>query len=262
MKKIWIRIYSTYGLLIFAGVLICLYPFFLLMMIRKSWLKYALFLNQIWARAFLTLSFIPPIQEWRTKLKPGQNYLLVGNHSSFLDIVLMGYVPKPCVFVGKVSLAKVPIFGYMFKKLHITVDRRNPRSRYQVLKRGAEVLEKGYSLVMFPEGGIRSDNPPELATFRNGAFKLAIEKGVPIVPVTYPHNWKIQPGNHKMLMYPQRPRMIIHEAIETKDMDVKDANALRDRVFHTIQEELSKYYPNLALKHAESFHEKNAASRI
>lgn len=253
MKKIGIRIYSTYGLLIFAGVLLLLYPFFLLLMLRKSWEKYALFLNQIWARAFLTLSFIPPVIEWRTQLKPGQNYLLVGNHTSFLDIVLMGYVPKPCVFVGKEGLTKVPVFGYMFKKLHITVDRHSARSRYQVLLHGAEVLDKGNSLVMFPEGGIRSQTPPALTSFRNGAFKLAIEKKVPIIPVTYPHNWKIQPGNHKMLMYPQRPKAIFHEAIETKDMNVQDANALRDRVFQIIEEELFKYYPYLAKKN--QYHE-------
>ncbi len=253
MKKIGIRIYSTYGLMIFAGVLLLLYPFFLILMLRKSWLKYALFLNQIWARAFLTLSFIPPITEWRATLKPGQNYLLVGNHTSFLDIVLMGYFPRLCVYVGKSALAKVPVFGYMFKKLHITVDRSSARSRYLVLQQGGKVLDEGKSLVMFPEGGIRSADPPTMAPFRNGAFKLAIEKKVPIIPVTFPHNWKIQPGNHKMLMYPQRPRVIFHEAIDTKDMQVEDADRLRDRVFQTIEEELSKYYPYLAKK--EQHHE-------
>jgi len=252
MRKIGIRIYSTYGLLIFAGVLLLLYPFFMIFMLRKAWHKYALFLNQIWARAFLSLSFIPPIIEWRAKLKPGQNYLLVGNHTSFLDIVMMGYVPRLSVFVGKISLAKVPVFGYMFRKLHITVDRNKPRSRYQVLKKGAEVLQSGLSLVMFPEGGIRSQEPPKMASFRNGAFKLAIEQKVPIIPVTYPHNWKIQPGNSKMLMYPQRPRAIIHQPIETSNMQIEDADALRDRVFSIIEEELSKYYPYLAEKKSVS----------
>lgn len=245
MKKIWIRIYSTYGLLIFAGVLLALYPFFLLSIISKRLRKIALRLNQAWARLFLTLSFIPPRLEWRGKLKPGQAYLLVGNHTSYLDIVLMGYVPKLCVFVGKKSLTKVPLFGFMFRKNHITVDRTNARSRYLVFEEGAKVLDQGLSLVMFPEGGILSKEPPRLATFRNGAFKLAIEKQVPIVPVTMPHNWRIQPGDHKMIMHPERPLAIFHEPIDTRGMHPDEANVLRDRVYGIIKDELEKYYPNL-----------------
>lgn len=245
MKKIWIRIYSTYGLLIFAGVLVVLYPFFVLSILSKRWRKMALWLNKLWARLFLTLSFIPPKLEWRGQLRPGQPYLLVGNHTSYLDIVLMGYVPKLCVFVGKKSLTKVPLFGFMFRNIHITVDRSNARSRYLVFEEGAKVLDQGLSLVMFPEGGIRSKHPPRLASFRNGAFKLAIEKQVPIVPVTMPHNWRIQPGDNKMIMHPERPLVIFHEPIETRGMQPDEVNKLRERVYSIIEKELEKFYPNL-----------------
>lgn len=248
MKKIWIRIYSTYGLLIFAGVLLVLYPFFLLSMLSPRLRKLALRLNQVWARLFLTLSFIPPRLEWRAKLKPGQPYLLVGNHTSYLDIVLMGYVPKLCVFVGKKSLTRVPLFGFMFRKIHITVDRSNARSRYLVYEEGAKVLDQGLSLVMFPEGGIRSQEPPRLAGFRNGAFKLAIEKQVPIVPVTMPHNWRIQPGDNKMIMHPERPLAIFHEPIDTRGMQTQEADQLRDNVYRIIETELEKHYPELSKK--------------
>jgi 1-acyl-sn-glycerol-3-phosphate acyltransferase len=257
MKKLWIRIYSTYGLLVFAGALLLLYPLFMLTLLRTSWRRYALHLNQLWARAFLTLSFIPPRLEWRTALDPQQNYLFVGNHTSYLDIVLMGYVPKPCVFVGKKSLTRVPIFGYMFRKIHITVDRSNPRSRYQVFLEGEKVLNQGLSLVMFPEGGIRSSEPPKLASFRNGAFKLAIEKNIPIIPVTMPHNWRIQPGDNKMIMHPERPKAIFHEAIDTRNMLPEEADALRDRVFHIIEEELTRYYPYLAAKELKKHKDEN-----
>ena len=253
MKKIWIRLYSTYGLSMFGGVLLLLYPFFLLSMFSPRFRKLALFLNKVWARLFLTLSFIPPRLEWREKLKTGQNYLLVGNHTSYLDIVLMGYVPKLCVFVGKKSLTKVPVFGFMFRKIHITVDRSNARSRYLVFEEGEKVLDQGLSLVMFPEGGIRSTEPPRLASFRNGAFKLAIEKKVPIVPVTMPHNWRIQPGDDKLIMHPERPLAIFHEPIDTSELTVADVDSLRERVFNIIEEELTKYYPYLAEK--EKHHE-------
>ncbi len=248
MKKLWIRIYSTYGLLIFAGALLLLYPLFLLSMLSPRFRRLALFLNKVWARIFLTLSFIPPRLVWKGQLKPGQQYLLVGNHTSYLDIVLMGYVPRLCVFVGKKSLTKVPVFGFMFRKIHITVDRSNARSRYHVFEEGEKVIDQGLSLVMFPEGGISSANPPRLAGFRNGAFKLAIVKKVPIVPVTMPHNWRIQPGDNKMIMHPERPLVVFHEPIETTGMTLADVDALRERVYNTIHLELIKHYPNLAEK--------------
>lgn len=222
-----------------------LYPFFLISIISPLLRKMALRLNQLWARLFLTLSFIPPKIEWRAKLQAGQSYLLVANHTSYLDIVMMGYVPKLCVFVGKKSLARVPIFGFMFRNIHITVDRTNARSRYLVYEEGVSVLNQGLSLVMFPEGGIRSATPPQLTSFRNGAFKLAIDQRVPIVPVTMPHNWRIQPGDSRMIMHPERPLAIFHEPIDTSGMNNTDVEALRDKVFNIIETELQNHYPNL-----------------
>lgn len=222
-----------------------LYPFFLISITSPRLRKMALRLNQIWARLFLSLSFIPPKIEWRAKLKPGQSYLFVANHTSYLDIVMMGYVPKLCVFVGKKSLTRVPIFGFMFRNIHITVDRSNARSRYLVYEEGVKVLNQGLSLVMFPEGGIRSSNPPQLTSFRNGAFKMAIEQNVPIVPVTMPNNWRIQPGDSRMIMHPERPLAIFHEPIDTSGMNTNDIVALRDKVFGIIETELLHHYPNL-----------------
>ena len=246
MNKALIRIYSTYGLIIFAGALILLYPLFIVAIWLPGGRSLGLLMNKLWARMFLTLSLIPPQIKWKSTLEPDRQYIFVGNHTSYLDIVLMGYVPRLCVFVGKKSLSKVPIFGYMFRNLHITVDRSNPRSRYQVFEEGSKVLDDGYSLVMFPEGGIRSTNPPNMASFRNGAFKLAITKNVSIVPVTMPHNWRIQPGDNRMIMHPEKPLAIFHKPIDTKLMQESEADLLKNQVFNIIDSELRKYYPKLA----------------
>jgi 1-acyl-sn-glycerol-3-phosphate acyltransferase len=231
--------------MVFGGVLLLLYPLFLLLMLKKSWKKYALYLNHFWAKAFLYLLGIPPVLEWRGRLEDGQHYLFVGNHTSYIDIVMMGFVPRPCTFVGKASLSRVPVFGYMFRKLHITVDRRNPRSRHQVMQQGAEVLREGKSLVMFPEGGILTEEPPKMVAFKNGAFKLAIEQQVPIVPVTFPFNWYIQPNDNQLIIYPKRPRAVFHEPIPTRGLRVEDAERLKNEVREIIENELAVYYPEL-----------------
>ncbi|MFP4091757.1 MAG: lysophospholipid acyltransferase family protein [Cyclobacteriaceae bacterium] len=218
---------------------------------RKNWKRQALYLNQFWARAFLTLSFIPPRVEWKGQLKEGQNYIFVGNHTSYLDIVLMGYVPRPCTFVGKISLTKVPLFGYMFRKLHITVDRKSARSRHQVMQRGAEVLKEGKSLVMFPEGGIVTEHPPQMAAFKNGAFKLAIDMQVPIVPVVFPYNWHIQPNDNKLIMYPKRPKAVFLAPVDTRGMRDEDVESLKWSIRKSMEDELARYYPEMKKNHYE-----------
>lgn len=251
--KVLLRVYSTYGLIVFAGVFLLLLPLFLLLMLKRSWHPYALLLNQFWARAFLMLMFIPAKVEWRTRLKKKQPCVFVANHFSLLDIVVMGYMPKPFVFVGKAVLAKIPLFGYMFRKLHITVDRENYRSRYNALLESYRAVEEGKSVVMFPEGGIRSETPPKMASFKNGPFKLAIEKQIPIVPVTLPFNWKILPDDGKLLMRPKRPKVIMHEPIMTAGMHCEDIDFLKEQTFQVLDKELSIYFPHIQHKTSKAY---------
>ncbi len=82
----------------------------------------------------------------------------------------------------------IPFFGYMYKKLHITVDRSKLKSRYTTLKRSMEAIDHGKSLVIFPEGGIITEREPVLSRFKDGAFRIAIDKQIPIVPVSIPYN--------------------------------------------------------------------------
>lgn len=243
--KVWLRLYSTYGIIIFALVFLLLSPLFLMLALRRSWHKYALLLNQFWGRAFFALLFVPVKTEWKTKLKKKQAYVFASNHFSLLDIPVMGYVPKPFVFVGKSSLAKIPLFGFMFKKLHITVDRESVRSRYLALMECYKAVDEGKSVVMFPEGGIRSKDAIQLAPFKNGPFRVAIEKQIPIVPVTMPYNGFILPNDNKLLMRPKRPKVIFHEPIDTRGMGEEDIEWLKEQTFDVIHKELSKYFPHL-----------------
>lgn len=243
--KVLIRIYATYGLIVFSVVFLLLLPLFMILTLRRSWHRYALLLNQFWGRAFFTLSFVPVKTEWRTKLKKKQVYVFAPNHFSLLDIAVMGYVPKPFVFVGKSSLAKIPLFGYMFKKLHITVDRESVRSRYQALVESYKAVDEGKSVVMFPEGGVKTEDAMHLAPFKNGPFRVAITKQIPIVPVTMPYNGFILPDDGKLLMRPRRPKVIFHEPIETKGLGEEDIEWLKAQTFNVIHKELSKYFPHL-----------------
>jgi 1-acyl-sn-glycerol-3-phosphate acyltransferase len=141
--------------------------------------------------------------------------------------------------MGKDEMKKIPFFGYMYKRMHITVDRDNMKSRYDAILKAAEVLDNGRSITIFPEGGIISKEPPNMVKFKDGAFRLAIEKQVAVVPVTIPYNWIILPDDEKYLVDKSKiMKVIFHEPIETEGTHMNDLEKLKERTFSIIEKEL------------------------
>ena len=157
-----------------------------------------------------------------------------------MDIPLLGLNGHNFVFVGKSSIAKVPLFGYMYKKIHITVDRSKLKSKYRTLQLAQHEIEQGRSLAMFPEGGI-GKNPPHLSEFKDGPFRVAIEQQIPVVPVTIPYNWIILPNHPSLMVNRTTAKIIYHPAIATTGMDLQDLDTLKYQVNQVIAQELSKY---------------------
>lgn len=150
-------------------------------------------------------------------------------------------IPRYFVFMGKDELLKWPLFRLFFKRQDIAVNRRNASGAGIAFKQAKEVLKQGNALAMFPEGTIPK-HPPRLKPFKDGAFKLAIECQVPIVPVTFLSNWKLL-GDAESSWGRTRPgvsRVIVHEAISTTGMTDKDLVNLRQQVFTTIESSLKK----------------------
>lgn len=126
----------------------------------------------------------------------------------------------------------------MYRNIHITIDREKLKSRYNALGKCSVELDEGRNLVIFPEGGIVSKHPPKMARFKEGAFRLAIEKQIPIVPVTIPYNWIISPDDGKLLLHRHKNMIIFHDPIKTKGMNMDDLGALKSRVIEIISKEL------------------------
>ena len=247
--KFWNRIYSIYAFGIFGILFTILLPFYLVFVQRESWYPVALFLNRVWARLFFLLTFLPVKQELRFRPQHGQRYVFCPNHTSYLDIPVMGLIPHQFVFVGKSSIEKVPLFGYMYKKLHITVDRESLRSKYSTYLRAAEAIDKHKSLVIFPEGGITTKQPPKLARFKDGAFRVAIEKQIPVIPVTIPYNWIVLPDDSRYLLHWNKVKVIYHEPISTAGMTLDNLDQLKAEVFQVIDKELRSIHPHLYHEH-------------
>lgn len=123
------------------------------------------------------------------KLIKGKSYMIVANHTSMTDIMLMlAIIKNPFVFVGKKELVKIPLFGFFYKRTCILVDRNSSKSKNEVFKRAQSRLNQGLSICIFPEGGVPDDESILLDEFKDGAFRLAIDHQIPIVPIVFPDN--------------------------------------------------------------------------
>jgi len=177
-------------------------------------------------------------KEMEQELDVNQSYMFCPNHASLLDAFLLITLSKnPIVFVGKIELVKIPIFGFFYKRVVIMVDRSSPKSRKRVYKLAKEKLKGGTSIGIFPEGLV-PDYDVVLAPFKDGAFSLAMEFQIPIVPQTYFDckrffSWNFLRGGPGIFRVKQ------HKFIETKGLKSKeDMKTLKEKTFNVIYNEL------------------------
>lgn len=244
MQNFFKQIYTVWCAIVFVGLFLLLFPFYLIIISHKSWHKHCFYLNKIWANVALFLVGIKTQIEGLHFLDSKIQYVYCANHFSLLDIVSFGFSPNPVVYIGKSSLAKIPLFGYMFKKLHVTVDRSSLKNRYEALQTALEKMGEERSLVMYPEGGILSKNIPQMARFKDGAFRAAITKQIPLVPVSLPDNWIILPDEKIPLITRRKMRMVYHQPIPTKGLNMEDLPSLKEKVHEVIENELKTRLKN------------------
>jgi 1-acyl-sn-glycerol-3-phosphate acyltransferase len=152
----------------------------------------------------------------------------------------VGLVSHNTIFVGKTGIENIPLFGYMYGKLHITVDRSKLKSRYTSLKRSLDAIDEGKSLIIYPEGGMISTKPPIMGKFKDGAFRIAVEKQIAIVPVTIPYNWIILPPDEFLLRW-HRLKVVFHEPIDTTGKTLNDVDQIKEQLFVIIDGELKQH---------------------
>lgn len=172
---------------------------------------------------------------------PKAPYIIVSNHSSYLDIVFMfALIPDYFAFLGKAELEKWPIVQMFFKSgMQIPVPRASRKGSHEAYNKSKKAIEDGTCLVIFPEATI-PNYAPKMRAFKNGAFRLAIETQVPIVPISFPNNYKRMKsgGFLKAFGSPGLAPAIFHGSISTVGMREEDIVPLRDRIFNIIDKDL------------------------
>lgn len=236
MGKIWLG----WGGFWFAAIFLALYPLFFIWLSHPKLYRIAHFQRRVWGvLSCIPTGFIPWITS-EAKIPKGRRVIFCPNHCSYLDILTAGtYLPGFNFFMAKMELSKVPLFNIWFKTIDVPVKRESLKSSHKAFYDAGERFDTGIDMIIFPEGKIPAYTP-KLHPLKNGAFKLAIEKGALIVPVTLPDNYK-RLDVHKWVAKPGLMRMHIHKPIDTKNLKPEDADMVKDQVFHIIENKLRDF---------------------
>jgi 1-acyl-sn-glycerol-3-phosphate acyltransferase len=180
--------------------------------------------------------------KYEEKIDWSRTYIIAGNHTSNLDVSSITIAAKNNhAFIGKEELMSNMVLGFFFRTIDITVNRDSKISSFKAFKKAGEKLQQGISVVIFPEATIPLLYPPQLQEFKNGAFRLAIELKIPILPVTSLDTWKIFWNTGKE--YGSRPgvcHIYVHKPVETAQLALEDADKLRDQVYELIHKKLQE----------------------
>ncbi|MEC4048109.1 lysophospholipid acyltransferase family protein [Flavobacterium sp. SUN046] len=242
LKMVFWILWRIWFYILIALPILLMFPFLFISILKEKWYPYFFQMARIWAKFILYgMGFYYKIER-EEELEYGKSYMLVANHTSMTDIMLMlAVVRNPFVFVGKKELMKIPLFGFFYKRTSILVDRNSSRSKMEVYERAKSRLDQGLSICIFPEGGV-PDESIVLDEFKDGAFRLAIDHQIPIVPITFADNKKrlsytFFSGSMGIM------RVKVHHIIATKGKTTDHKKTLKEEARTIILDQIHKFNP-------------------
>lgn len=193
---------------------------------------------RIWMDGLMALVFCRIKLKGQDHFHQGENYVVVVNHNALFDILVSSpNVPGANKTLAKAELAKIPIFGFIYRSGSILVDRKDLNSRKKSLDEMKRVLRQGMHLILYPEG-TRNKTQAPLKFFYDGAFTMAIETQKSIIPALIFNTRKILPPGKTFYAWPHSVPMHFLEPIDTKGLTIKDTAKLKEKVFQL----MSAYY--------------------
>ncbi|MFD2037062.1 lysophospholipid acyltransferase family protein [Belliella marina] len=182
--KVFQWIYTVYAAILFA-LFMLIFGWFVVIpyAISAKAGKFAFFFIRIWVKGWSSLVGIRYHVHGKEHIDPKQPYIYIFNHRSFIDApVIPMAIHQELRAIGKKELSKIPVFGFITSRLAVWVDRKDVNSRKVSVQKLLEILNTGISIVVAPEG-TRNDSDQTLLPFQKGAFRIAVETGIPILPM-------------------------------------------------------------------------------
>lgn len=243
-------LYSLWaGLVFFLLMLLAAVVYTVASLFGMRGLNYMLGYNKIWVNLWAVLSGVRLVIEGAEKVKKSQPYIFVVNHTSMGDAILVNAAIKHNNFtpLAKVEVKKIPIMGYIFKKVAVFVDRGDKESRRKSVDQMLEHAKHGISVMVFPEGTRNKKMEQPLLPFHSGAFRIAIETQLPVAPFVLIGANDLMP-NEKLPLRPCTMTAIFANPIETKGMTEADIPALQQKAYDAMYDLLMQRHPKFKPK--------------
>lgn len=229
-------IYTIYAAVLFA-VFMLIFGWFVVIpyAISSKAGKFAFFFIRIWVRGWSTLVGIRYKVHGEEHIDLEQPYIYIFNHRSFIDApVIPMAIMQEVRAIGKKELSKIPVFGFITSRLAVWVDRKDAASRKASVKRLLEILQTGISIVVAPEG-TRNDTDQTLLPFQKGAFRMAIDTGVHIMPMAVIGADQVM-RRGSILLSPGVINIYFSSPIDPKPyMPAQDISGLSEKCFNRLE---------------------------
>lgn len=238
LKDIPGHIYFFLGMLLFViTMLIVFIPIYIISLLPEPQRARSLHpVFRLWMGFFMPLVGCPILRKGKEHFENGKNYVVITNHNSLVDIpVSSPWIPGPNKTLAKVEMARIPIFGVIYRAGSILVNRKNQNSRRQSFMEMESVLNMGIHLCLYPEG-TRNKTKEPLQRFYDGAFITAIKAQKPIIPGIIFNTGRILPHNKKLWARPLPIRIHFMPAVETAGLGLDDVPVLKERVYNLMKE--------------------------
>ena len=203
-KNIFGRILALWAIIVFViSMLIVVIPIWITNYIKEpQGTEIFRHISKIWMTFFLLLVGCPVRVRGKENFKKGENYIVVCNHNSLMDVpVATPFIPGPNKTIAKIEMAKIPLFGIIYKRGSVLVDRKNEESRKASFNKMREVLQLGLHMCIYPEG-TRNKTKEPLQKFHDGAFRLAVDTKKSILPSVIFNTAKVLPNKKKFYIWP------------------------------------------------------------
>jgi 1-acyl-sn-glycerol-3-phosphate acyltransferase len=236
IRNILGRIFAAWAMLMFiATMLIILLPTWIMGLLPEpKRTKAFIQLSRIWMAVWLPLAGIRLVIKGKEKFVKGENYVVVCNHNSFMDVpVTSPGIPGANKTIAKIEMAKIPLFGLIYRRGSVLVDRKSEESRLKSYAYMKRVLDMGLHMCIYPEGTRNKTNNP-LKEFKDGAFRLAIETQKPVIPAVLFNTKKVLPQQKTFYFWPSKIEMHFLDPVETKHLQMSDVKQLKETIFQTM----------------------------
>jgi 1-acyl-sn-glycerol-3-phosphate acyltransferase len=238
IKEILGRVFAVWAMVIFIITMLPVVLAMWMIGLLKEPKRTAAFRNisKAWMRIFFFFTGIRLKIKGKENFRVGENYIVICNHNSLMDVpIATPFIPGSNKTIAKIEMSRIPLFGLIYKRGSILVDRKDKDSRRDSFRKMREVLEMGMHMCIYPEGTRNKTGLP-MKEFHNGAFRLAVETGKSLLPSVIFNTKKVLPPDKAFFFWPAKLEMHFLSPVPISSTD--NHEEIKQRMY----ELMSSYY--------------------